>query len=193
MSTTETTKAVGIFKKFRNDFQEFAFNNRIIVQATGVVFGLATKDFIEKVLTKIILPSINKTSHFLLINHLPTSLKSYTGTIKTLADFIWDIFVWFIIIILTFFILEYFFNRTFLGLRTKLNEEGKKEFVKAKKLAKESIIPDKEQIKEIVKEEKKEALEDAIEKNTKNESKDVIELYHTKDAMHMLGGTYALL
>jgi hypothetical protein len=43
-----------------------------------------------------------------------------------------DTIEWIIIIILTFVILEYFLNRKFLGLKTKLTEEEQIKLMKAK-------------------------------------------------------------
>lgn len=211
MHITKEEKVVGIFQKFRNDFQEFAFNNKIVVSATGLVFGLATKNFIDNVLNNIVLPLILKSSNFILINNLPKNLKSYTGSFQIFGTLIWDIFMWFTTIILTFVILEYFFNRTFLGLQTKLTADTKKEFIKAKE--KEDIIPDDKQIKKIVKESKEESIEtkkianndvteydkDFIQEkknlteDNKKKPETFIDSYNTNDNMHMIGNSFTLL
>ncbi len=196
MHITKEEKVIGIYQKFKDDFQEFAFNNKIVVSATGFVFGLATKDFIEKVLNNIILPLINKSSRFMLLHGLAKNLKSYTGLIKIFGGLLWDIFMWFITIILTFVILEYFFNRTFLGLQTKLTDTTKKEFVEAKESAKHSIIPDDKELKEIVKDKKIEAVQD--KKNTNhetstNKTETFNDSYNNNDNMHMIGSSFTLL
>jgi large-conductance mechanosensitive channel len=153
----------GFFKKVKSDFQEFMYQNKIVVQGAGFATAFATKDLIESILKKVILPIIKKFYKILIIYFSPMHLNSKYKHFEYMWDVVWDVFVWLIVIFLTFLILEYFLNRYVLGMKSNVSQNEQVEFIKSKKDAQESkIIPDVQSIKKMQKAEK-------IEKQVKDE------------------------
>jgi large-conductance mechanosensitive channel len=125
-------KIIGNFLKIKEDFQEFAFSNKFVASGVGISVGIATKEYIVNVLNKIIYPLLSQIGKLILSPDFYKSLHHYHYILDPIREMLGDTIEWIIIIILTFVILEYFLNRKFLGLKTKLTEEEQIKLMKAK-------------------------------------------------------------
>ncbi len=154
-------KVVATAKKVRNDFQEFAFTNKFIAGCIGVSIGLGTKDYIQNVLNKVILPLLYKIGQLLFNRRLYQIFEPYHTIINFIGELLWDTASWIILILLTFVILEYVLNRKILGLKNVLPPEEEVKFLKAKKEAqkKSIIIPNDDEIVELKQKEEAEKEE----------------------------------
>ena len=153
--TKKIKQIEGFFKNVKSDFQEFMYQNKIVVQGAGFATAFATKDLIESILKKVILPLIIKIYKFLVVYCSPMHLNSKYKNFEYMWGVVWDVLVWLIVIFLTFLILEYFLNRYVLGMKSNVSQKEKIEFIKSKKDAEESkIIPDVKSIKKMQKAEK---------------------------------------
>jgi large-conductance mechanosensitive channel len=112
------------------DFQKFIFSHNILVSAAGFSIGVATKDVIERVLNSIISPL---SRMFTRLGQSHTVFSS--SFLRVPSEVIWTVLVWIMTITFTFFILEYFLNRYVFGLKTTLDENAEKTFMKAKEAA----------------------------------------------------------
>jgi large-conductance mechanosensitive channel len=140
MNNNIINKVEWTYIKIKNDFQEFAFSNNFIATAAAISIGSTTKDFIENVLSKVIIPILYMLGKLIFNSKVYHLFKEYHNVINPVAEFMWDILKWLIIVVVTFIILEYFFNRKFLGLRTLISDKDKKNFIKAKQNVNEPII-----------------------------------------------------
>ncbi len=140
-----------IFKKFKSDFQEFAFTNKFIASCVGISIGISTKEYIQNILNKIVLPVLYKIGQLLFNRRIYQMFEPYHTIINFSAELLWDTLSWLILIVLTFVILEYVLNRKILGLKNILPPEEEVKFLKAKKDAqkKSIIIPDDDEILEL--------------------------------------------
>jgi large-conductance mechanosensitive channel len=109
------------------DFQEFNYQNNILALSFGVIFGHATKNYINIFLHEIILETI---VYFISIDKFLYN----NPYLSILLHFIWITFIWIATIILSFIILEYILYRGLLGLSsTIIKEDEKIHFEKLKK------------------------------------------------------------
>jgi large-conductance mechanosensitive channel len=110
------------------DFQEFNYKNQILNASAGVIFGLASKQYIEDFLNDIILKIIKL--------FISIELFIYKNPLTSIfVKLIWITFMWIVTIFLAFIILEYILYRGFLGLSsTIIKEDDKIDFEKIKKL-----------------------------------------------------------
>jgi len=124
------------YNSYYYEFQKFMYTNDIVVAAVGFTVGIVTKDMIMSVLNEIFIPiftflghtkKIEKTKKYLLDN-IPGLIIFF----MSIGNIFWNVLVWFLTIILTFLILEYFFNRSLLGLKTRVPENRKKDFILAR-------------------------------------------------------------
>lgn len=149
----------GTYKKIFIDFQQFMFSNTVLLAATGFCVGIATKEVIEKLVNLIILPIIHTIFKLTIQNAHSKLLTRITqpivlSVLTTISDVIWSLFVWIIIIIMTFILLEYVLNRNVIGMKTIVKEDQKINFVKSKTDVNDNIIPTKEEVKQLEKEQK---------------------------------------
>ena len=140
----------GRYNSYYYEFQKFMYTNDIVVAAVGFTVGIVTKDMIMSVLNEIFIPiflylahtkKIEKSKKYLL-NNVPGLILFFTS----IGNIFWNVLVWFLTIILTFFILEYFFNRSLLGLKTRIPENRKKDFILARLDAQGIPIDEKDYI-----------------------------------------------
>ena len=110
------------------DFQEFMFKNNILISAAGFTVGAATKEVIEHTMEKAIFPMMSfvwiKVSTLLKINNFKR--------LSAVFDYIGDIVTWLITLLFAFFFLEYFFARSIIGVKSKLDHQEKRKFENAK-------------------------------------------------------------
>lgn len=135
-------------QKYYNDLQTFVFNNNLLSTSSGFVFGMVSKDFIDKLLNQIILPIIlGIFSYHKFENKLNKNYPSLVMIIK----FFWLSFIWIISIFISFFVLEYILYRNILGLSsTVIIDDKKKQYIDMKVEAKTSgIVPNDEELYEI--------------------------------------------
>lgn len=142
-----------IIQKYYNDFQTFIFTNKLLAASSGFVFGMVSKDYIDKFLKEILFPLIMSIFSF---NHLKDKIEKKYPTLYLLFKFIWITIVWILSIFFSFFILEYILYRNVLGLSSVIhNEDDKNQYIDMKVKAKTSgIVPDEKELTEIEKEEK---------------------------------------
>jgi large-conductance mechanosensitive channel len=145
------SKLKAIVMKFRSDFQEFAFTNKFIASCVGISIGIATKEYIQNILNKIVLPILYKIGKILFSHRIYQMFAPYHTIINFSSELIWDTINWIILIVLTFIILEYVLNRKILGLKNAIAPEEEVKFLKAKKdaMKKSIIIPDDDEILEL--------------------------------------------
>lgn len=152
-------------EKIYNDFQTYVYTNKILSASGAFVFGMISKDLIDKLLNEIIFPLI--LSIIMLKDVLKNVEKDYP-IMYLCMKLIWIIVVWSISILFSFIILEYVLNRKILGLSsTVISKENKNDYLEMKVNAKMSgIIPDEKELKEIEKE--KEIIERKINERYMN-------------------------
>jgi large-conductance mechanosensitive channel len=167
----------GTYRKFFSDFQQFMYSNNVLVAATGICVGMATKEVIEKLLNLIVLPIVQLAMKYSIVHIAYYKSIAYISRPEVLLIFtifgeiLWSVFVWIVIIVLTFVMLEYLLNRNVLGLKSVVKDAEKINYVKSKTEAKESIIPTEAEVVKLDKEEKAET--NAGKQLQKIEEKDV--------------------
>jgi large-conductance mechanosensitive channel len=137
-------------QKFYNDFQTFVYSNDLLKASSAFIFGMISKDYIDKFLSEILYPLIFS---FIVFKSTLEKIEKETPIIYILLKFIWITFIWIFTLFISFFILEYILNRNVVGLSsTVLSKEEKKNYLDMKAEAKISgIIPNGKEIKEIEK------------------------------------------
>tara|TARA_B100000795_G_scaffold242835_1_gene206343 strand:- start:770 stop:1210 length:441 start_codon:yes stop_codon:yes gene_type:complete len=132
-------------KNFYKDFQEYIFKHEVLIAASGFTIGIATSDFIKKLIDEILKP-IALTICSFLFGYLSISLKLHPIILYIsfkLFNLISLILAWLFTIFVAFFVIEYILNRKVVGLSTVILEEDKKEFIAQKIESKKNnnIIP----------------------------------------------------
>ena len=146
-----------IFKKFYKDFQEYIFKHEVLIAASGFTIGIATSDFIKKLIDEILKPIAILIGTFIL-SFFSLSIKQHpiiyyiTNKIINLISLVT---AWLFTIFVAFFVIEYVLNRKIIGLSTVILDKDKKEFKEQKKESKKknNIIPNYNDIIELRKDE----------------------------------------
>lgn len=173
------------YKKFFADFQEFMYSNNVLVAATGLCVGMATKEMIESVLNEAVLPIVHTIGRVSIIHNAYLSAlkhvnhKMLSSILSILGSVSWSIFVWVLVVLLTFVMLEYVLNRKFIGLKSTIKDGDKINYIKAKQEAKESIIPTQAAVQQLEKEEKVEKV--AVKQLKRIEEQALLKAERSKD------------
>lgn len=152
-------------EKFYKDLQTFIYKNKLLSASSSFIFGMISKDYIDKILNEIILPLFLSIVSF---NTIIKEIEKEYPIIYILLKLVWYTIIWILTIFISFFIIEYILNRNILGLSsTVITKEEKSDYIDMKVDAKVSgIIPDKSELKEIERE--KETVERKINERYMN-------------------------
>lgn len=100
-------------------FQQFFRSEYLLLLAAAICLGLATKELIEKLMTKIILPVLQWLTYTSIVvifyrylqKRVPKKFQLISAMLSTVGNVSWDIFVWLAIIVLIFIIFEFIIKR----------------------------------------------------------------------------------
>ena len=142
-----------MFKKFYKDFQEYIFKHEVLIAASGFTIGIATSDFIKKLIDEILKPIAILISGYIL-GFFSLSIKQHSIVFyitDKLINLISLLTAWLFTIFIAFFVIEYVLNRKIIGLSTVILDKDKKEFIEQKieSEKKTNIIPNYKDIMEI--------------------------------------------
>lgn len=139
---------MSVIQRFHHDLQSFIYHNRLLSTSSGFVFGMISKDYIDKLLNQIVFPLVFGVFSF---SKISQNIEKNYPTFFLFLKFIGFSLIWIMSIFVSFFMLEYILNRKILGLSaTVIDEADKDKYLKMKVKAKTSgIIPDEEEIKKI--------------------------------------------
>lgn len=123
-----------VLSNFYMDFQQFAFSNSLIVNASGFAIGVATKEVIHSLFKLLGTP---------FVNWIIMQLKITTRVPKLVKRVTWQISAFLITIVCTFILLEYFLNRGVLKMKTVVDSQKYDSYIRSKAEAEEgvAIIP----------------------------------------------------
>ena len=153
----------GSCKLFLKDFREWSFTNNIMIAASGIAIGMATKDAIQNLLEEIVYPFMMFFFQLSIFKSLYAKVSGVApGFLSSLGKVSWSLFEWIIIIVMTFVLLEYLLNRRIIGLKSTVKEDQKSDYLKAKAEANEPILATHRDAEKI---EKKDRLEKQAGKN----------------------------
>jgi large-conductance mechanosensitive channel len=119
-------------KEIKGEFQEFIFSNNVIYAAASWAVGLATKEFIQQLIEKSLIPILLALGAKIMSNKRKSWIKQNLSVLSYIGNLLWIFIVWMLTIFLTFVILEYLFNRQIVGLKSTVKETDKVSFAKAK-------------------------------------------------------------
>lgn len=119
-------------KEIKGEFQEFIFSNNVIYAAASWAVGLATKEFIQQLIEKSLIPVLLALGAKIMSNKRKSWIKQNLSVLSYIGNLLWIFIVWILTIFLTFVILEYLFNRQIVGLKSTVKETDKISFAKAK-------------------------------------------------------------
>ena len=142
--------------EFKGEFQEFIFSNNVVYAAASWAVGLATKEFIQSLIEKALIPIFLAIGARIMSNKRKSWIKQNLSILSYLGSLLWIFVVWMLTIFLTFVILEYVFNRKIVGLKSTIKESDKVSFAKAKLSVENKEFAEKDkEINEIIEEEVK--------------------------------------
>jgi len=122
------------------DFQEFVFSNKVVVAGASWVFGMATKEFIQNLLEKILTPLFLFVSNQMLLTKYKKIILKNSGVFKFIGDVLYIFSLWIFTLLLAYFVLEIIFNRRIVGLKSSVTESDKISFTKSKLAAESSAF-----------------------------------------------------
>ena len=141
-------------KEIKGEFQEFIFSNNVIYAAASWAVGLATKEFIQQLIEKSLIPILLALGAKLMSNKRKSWIKQNLSVLSYIGSLLWIFIVWILTIFLTFVILEYLFNRQIVGLRSTVKETDKVSFAKAKLSVEDKEFAEKDkELNDIIEEE----------------------------------------
>ena len=148
-------------KEIKGEFQEFIFSNNVIYAAASWAVGLATKEFIQQLIEKSLIPILLALGAKLMSNKRKSWIKQNLSVLSYIGSLLWIFIVWILTIFLTFVILEYLLNRQIVGLRSTVKETDKVSFAKAKLSVEDKEFAEKDK-------ELNDIIEDEIKYNPKS-------------------------
>ena len=119
-------------KEIKGEFQEFIFSNNVIYAAESWAVGLATKEFIQQLIEKSLIPILLAMGAKLVSHKRKSWIKQNLSVLSYIGNLLWVFIVWMLTIFLKFVILEYLFYRQIVGLKSTVKETDKVSFAKAK-------------------------------------------------------------
>lgn len=141
-------------KEIKGEFQEFIFSNNVIYAAASWAVGLATKEFIQQLIEKSLIPVLLALGAKFVSNKRKSWIKQNLSVLSYIGNLLWIFIVWMLTIFLTFVILEYLFNRQIVGLKSTVKETDKVSFAKAKLSVENKEFAEKDkQLNDIIEEE----------------------------------------
>mgnify|MGYP006125157665 FL=1 len=125
----------------------------MLIAASGFTIGIATSDFIKKLIDEILKPIAILISGYIL-GFFSLSIKQHSIVFyitDKLINLISLLTAWLFTIFIAFFVIEYVLNRKIIGLSTVILDKDKKEFIEQKieSEKKNNIIPNYKDIMEI--------------------------------------------
>lgn len=135
--------------KFYEDMQMFFFSKDVVAFAATVTIGFATRDVILAIIDDLFVPLAKHIFHVTGVTRIGKLVVKSAQQSPVLKHVMFAlmkvghaVIVWLIMMLLAFLILEYVMSRKVLGLKTRVKESDKTDFIKSKVEARvEPVIP----------------------------------------------------